>query len=212
MRSDTRAFLDQLCDQLRKEFHVHTILLYGSRAHGTEGPHSDFDVAAFGPVECTVRDARHVQGHYLDAFIYPEAELTAPSDKHLPLRGSKILFQQGAVATDFLRELDRIYALGPAALPPHELAARRVWAHKMCARIERGDIEGNFRRVWLLTALLEDYFHLRGRWYEGPKRSFLWLEQHDPYVLSAFEQALDPGARQKAIQELVQAVAGTNNV
>jgi len=36
----------------------------------------------------------------------------------------------------------------------------------MALRMRRSDIEGNFRRAWLLTALLEDYFRLRGMWYQ----------------------------------------------
>jgi|WetSurMetagenome_2_1015567.scaffolds.fasta_scaffold565583_1 hypothetical protein len=211
MATNARSSLDQLCDELRRNFGVHTIFLYGSRAFGTEGPGSDFDLAAFGPIEHAVRDARVVRGQYLDAFIYPEKTLNAPSEEHLRLRGSKILAQQGTRATEFLRELDRIYESGPIALPPDELAARRAWAHKMCARAELGDVEGRFRRVWLLTAILEDYFHLRGRWYEGPKRSFQWLSENDPQVMAAFDLALDPGAPLSAVRALVQAVAGNSH-
>ena len=50
--------------------------------------------------------------------------------------------------------------------------------HKKCwieLSKAQGDLEGNFRRVWLLYALLEDYFALRGMWYEGPKAALKWL-------------------------------------
>jgi hypothetical protein len=80
----------------------------------------------------------------------------------------------------------------------------------MHARLGRGDVEGNFRRVWLLTALLEDYFHLRGLWFEGPKRAFLWLAEHDPVAHAAFERALVPGAPREAIAALATVVGGVD--
>lgn len=77
----------------------------------------------------------------------------------------------------------------------------------MLDRAKRGDIEGHFRRAWLLNALLEDYFALRGLWYEGPKRSFEWLRDHDPETASLFAKALKPGARLAQIAKLATAVS-----
>jgi len=73
----------------------------------------------------------------------------------------------------------------------------------MSLRMRRGDIEGDFRRAWLLTALLEDYFSIRGMWYQGPRKSFQWLRQHDAPMYRAFEEALKPGASFDAIDEVV---------
>lgn len=200
--------LQRICDELSSAHRAHTILLYGSRADGSAGPDSDYDVAAFGPVEKQVRDARLVDGAFLDIFVYPESVLTSPGEAQLALRGSKILVQRGTEAEGFLARLEEMFARGPARLPADEIEAIKVWALKMIVRIRRGDVEGNYRRVWLLTALLEDYFHIRGSWYQGPKKSLRWLEQLDPPAYRAFSAALAPGATDEEIYSLVKLVSG----
>lgn len=200
--------LTQICRELADLHGVHTMLLYGSRAHGTATPQSDYDIAGFGAVEQGFRIARRVNGVYLDIFVYPEAALHAPTEGDLRFRGSRILVQRGLEGTAFLDKLEAIFIRGPQPLPMDEVTARRVWAHKMLARIERPDLEADYRRAWLLTALLEDYFVLRGLWFEGPKKALRWLEQHDQPTYQAMLCALKPGAENKAIAYLVDLVAG----
>lgn len=202
------ALLHAVCKELQFEHAAHTILLYGSLADGTAGAESDVDLAAFGPVATVTRAAHVRDGTFIDAFVYPEVVLESPEEEHLRLRGARILLQRGTSAEAFLERLDAKHRAGPEPLPPDELQARRVWAHKMLARSRRGDAEGNYRRAWLLTALLEDYFHLRGLWYEGPKKAMAWLRLNDPGTSEAFEQALRPAAQLATIAAAVVAVAG----
>jgi predicted nucleotidyltransferase len=199
---------DQVCKQLVAAHAVHTMLLYGSRADGSASRDSDYDVAAFAPIERSFRVARLVDGAYLDVFVYPEALLFKPSEEHLKLIGSRVVLQRGTEAEDFLSRLDEIYRRGPEPLPSDEIAARKVWAHKMVARMRRADPEGNYRRVWLLTALLEDYFQLRGLWFEGPKKSLRWLEQFDVPTFDAMRAALEPNASEEAVSSVVRLVVG----
>lgn len=199
-------FLTKLCDELVTSRGAHTVLLYGSRANATDGPASDYDIAAFGPFEHHQRDTRVLDGAFLDIFLYPESDLEQAREEHLKLRGSRILLGQEARATSFLARIESLYTSGPAPLPPDELAVRTSWARKMCARIQRNDLEGNYRRAWLLSTLLEDYFQMRGLWFEGPKRSFGWLAEHDPSAHTAFEKAMLPGASHDAIASLVEHV------
>ena len=206
MRPD--PILDQVCKELVAAHAVHTILLYGSRADGSAGADSDYDVAAFGPIDKSFRVARLADGAYLDVFVYPEALLLEPTEEYLKLRGSHVVVQRGAEAEDFLSKLDEIFRRGPEPLPSDEIEARRVWAHKMAARIQRADLEGNYRRVWLLTALLEDYFHLRGLWYQGPKKALRWLQEFDVPAYDAMLLALEPNASAEAVFSLVYLVAG----
>lgn len=206
MRTD--PILVQVCTELVAAHAVHTILLYGSRADGSAGADSDYDVAGFGPIDKSFRVARLVDGAYLDVFVYPEALLLGPSEEYLKLRGSQVVLQRGAEAADFLSKLEEIFRRGPEPLPLDEIEARKVWAHKMAARMQRADLEGNYRRVWLLTALLEDYFHLRGLWYEGPKKALRWLEQFDQPTYGAMRLALEPNASSEALFSLVRLVAG----
>lgn len=195
--------LQDVCAALTRDS-AHTILLYGSRADGTANEFSDYDVAAFADVPATTRDTRRVDdGQFLDVFLHPEAVLRAPTQELLSLRGSTILLQRGTEAADFLAGLDEIFARGPEPLAPDEIEARHTWAKKMSLRMRRGDIEGDFRRVWLLTALLEDYFVIRGMWYQGPKKSSEWLRNSDAPTYRAFEEALEPGASFDAIDHLV---------
>jgi hypothetical protein len=77
--------------------------------------------------------------------------------------------------------------------------------------MERADAEGNYRRVWLLQALLEDYFHRRGLWFEGPKKALRWLEAFDGPAYQAYSQALEPGASQQTIANLVHLLTGESD-
>ena len=195
-----------LCAELSERQHCHTVILYGSRAHGTTLPESDYDLAGFREAETTVRDARVCQGRFLDLFLYPDSLLAAPTANLLKLRGGVVLTERDGLGTALLARLEEIFTAGPEKLPPDEIEARRVWAFKMLARAKRGDLEGNYRRSWLLTALIEDYFHLRGLWYLGSKAAFAWLREHDARTCAACEEALKPGARIEAIAALVALV------
>ncbi|WP_223253484.1 nucleotidyltransferase domain-containing protein [Chromobacterium amazonense] len=200
--------MGRILADLARDARLHTVLLYGSRADGSANQGSDYDIVAFGALEQVIRDTRRIDGEYLDLFLYPDGVLDAPDATMLRLRGAHVLRQRGDEAERFLAKLDAIHAAGPACLPEDELQARRAWAHKMAARMARGDIEGNYRRVWLLTALLEDYFVLRGLWYEGPKKALRWLEANDAQSWRAFDQALRPNADLAAIETLARCVTG----
>jgi hypothetical protein len=154
----------------------------------------------------STQDTRIVDGKFLDVFVHPESVLRNPTKEHLTLRGSRIVRQRNAEATHFLAALDVIFRTGPEPLPADEIEARRTWARKMALRVRRSDIEGNFRPVWLLTALLEDYFALRGMWYQGPKKSFQWLRASDFETYAAFEEALKPASPFEAVDYLVERV------
>ena len=117
-----------------------------------------------------------------------------------------IVLQRETEAESFLVGLDAIYDRGPELLPADEIQARKIWALKMVQRMERGDVEGNYRRVWLLSALLEDYFHIRSLWYQGPKKSLKWLNEFDAPVYTAFCVALAPGASNAAVLSLAHLV------
>ena len=214
-------FDSALVDDLRQTHGVHTIVLYGSHAHGDATPASDVDVAAFADVPETVRDARPWQGWVLDAFIYPTAlaptalaptalaptaVAQAPDTDMLKLLGGRVLLDERGIAGPLLERLAVLDRQGPRPLPESEARMRRVWAHKMLARVRRGDAEAHYRRHWLLYQLLEDYFALRGRWYRGPKRALADLQLNAPATFVAFERALAPGASLDTLDALVEHV------
>jgi hypothetical protein len=209
---DDAAVLDLLCHQLMSEHALHTVLLYGSRADGSAGPASDYDLAVYGPMAEPFRVARRVNGAYLDIWAYPEAELAAsPGAEHLRFRGCRILMKRGVEAEALLARIETRFAQGPAPLPRGEAEARLVWAHKTLARARLGDPEGHYRRFELVQVLLEDYFQRRGLWFLGAKKSLRWLSQQDEPSYRLFCQALEPDAPIQAFDDLVQALVGAES-
>ncbi len=199
--------VDALCERLVVEQRCHTIILYGSRARGDAEADSDYDLIAFhdgqGPV-------RHETGRWrsalLDVFIYPEDRLQSVDDSMLHVRGGRVLRQRGALGDAFLDRLELLHASAPPALADDEIEARKNWAMKMLDRASRGNVEGNYRRVWLLTSLLENYFLLRGRRYPGPNEAFKILKHSDPEVYASFDKALEQGAQHATLVALVEKI------
>jgi hypothetical protein len=93
-----------------------------------------------------------------------------------------------------LANLEQHFQDGPPSLPATEIEVRRARFLKMATRARRGDIEGNFRRVWLLNAALQHYFQLRQRWYEARKKALAWLAKNGPGACGRFDLALRPAA------------------
>ena len=203
-----RDDLKDIVEALRRHHQCHTAILYGSFAVGDATPESDYDVAGFADSPNVERIAGKWRNSYLDIFVYPESKLDSPSSELLHLRNGSVLFEKGDAGKRLLADLDEIYRLGPERLPLSELRARHRWAWKMLDRAAKEDPEGNFRRTWLLTALLEDHFRVRHMWYMGPKKSLAYLKLNSPDVYSAFEAALIPGASFEIISKVVEAVVG----
>jgi hypothetical protein len=197
-----------LGEELR-QLGCHTVILYGSRARGDAAAGSDYDVAGFRAAEETIRDTRPWADGSRDVFLYPESMLAEATPELLKLRDGVVLLERDGGGQLLLQLLDTLYQAGPQPLPASEIEARKVWAEKMLERAIRGDAEGDYRRVWLLTALLEDYFALRGLWYLGPKTSFTWLRQNDPEALAALTSAWRPAASVDVIRAAVKAVVST---
>jgi hypothetical protein len=183
------------------------VILYGSRARGDATAESDYDVAGIRAGGPSVRDARPWRDSYLDAFIYPESAVATASEERLHWLGGRVLLEQEGLGRRLLAALATVEAAGPQPLAEDDAATRRVWLGKMVERAGRGDLEGHYRRAWLLFQALEDYFALRGRWYRGPKEGFAWLKAHDPETLAVFEAALAPDAPIAALRALAARVA-----
>lgn len=204
-----RDLLQQVIKHIAQKHKFHTLILYGSHARGDATLRSDYDLLAVRKSgrksgERVLHDARRWRGVYIDLFVYPESKLK-PSAL-LQVKGGRVLIQRGGFGDRFMAKVNRLHARGPKPLPIDELQAIRMWARKMIVRTRAGDIEADFRRVWLLTQLLEDYFQLRGQWYEGPKLAFQWLRDNDPKIHRLFERALKQPTNRAAIKALVQGV------
>jgi hypothetical protein len=157
----------------------------------------------------SLRDARFWNDNYLDIFIYNEKDVIIIDSSFLRILGGVVLQREG-FGQNLLKQVDEFFATGPAALSANEIQLRRTWFSKMLKRISQGDIEADYRRVWLLFTLLKDYFALRQKWYLGSKESWNWLRTHDPDTYVAFEMALKPGSPFSAIESLVEKVIAVN--
>jgi hypothetical protein len=187
---DRRHLLHLLRGHLEDHFGCHTAILYGSRAWGEWDHANDIDVFAFRDADKIEHAAHRWQGLYLDLFLCPNG--TKPEPDWLRLRGGRVLFQRGGEGDEALDFAETIFAAGPERRSPVEAETRRLWLEKMLARAEKGDVEGDHRRHWLLTNLLEDYFALRGLWYLGPKRSLAFLQAEQPKDFALFRRARRP--------------------
>jgi hypothetical protein len=203
---DHQTLLDLLCKYLQEDLGCHTTILYGSRARGDWDVASDIDVIAFRDAGEAVHVAHRWQEHFLDLFIFPTA--TKPDTTWLRVHGGRVLFQRAKHGDDVLAAVETMFTAGPEVLGAIEVQTRRLWSEKMLARVEKGDPEGDYRRHWLLMALLEDYFALRGQWYFGPKRSLALLKSNKPEDYVVLCRAFNPSAPIEDIRAAVVMVIG----
>lgn len=193
-----------LVRELVRAHGAHTIVLYGSRARGDWTDESDIDVACLADVPEGYRDARTWEGMFLDGFVYPTAITEKePTEELSKLLGGQVLLDERKLAPGWLARIGAFEAQPFTPLPETERSVRRVWARKMLARVQRGDIEAHYRYHWLLFQLLEDHYPMTGRRYPGPKRAFADLAARDPETFAAFERALVPGASFTELEALV---------
>jgi predicted nucleotidyltransferase len=185
----------------------HTMILYGSRARGDATPQSDLDIMCIREVGPTLRDARVVEGLYVDGFVYPESAFTTLEPALLRVLGGVVIRERDGFGTALLTRIREFGDRGPVPLPDDERQALKVWSQKMLDRF-RGDrgVEASYRRMSLVVQALDDYFSLRNTWTMGPKHGFAWLLQHDASTHAVFERAAQPGASDGDFAALVQAV------
>lgn len=197
----------KMLNHLKTNFNCHTIVLYGSRARGigvTDS--SDYDLIAIRRVGENIREACEFEGRFIDAWIYSESILKKIDSSFLRIKDGLIIEQKKDLATKLLKKIDEIFKAGPTPIPEWESILTSSWIKKMYQRSNLKDIEGNYRRHWLLFDCLESYFKLRNLWYFGPKESFNWLKAHDKKAYRAFEKALSSDAKDIDIQRLIQLI------
>jgi len=184
--------LRSIVEELKNKYHCHTVILYGSRARGDYTPTSDYDVAGISQSGEKYRIARfdHLHNVYHDIFIYSENDFSPLQEEHLNMADGKVIIEVNNFGKNLLSQLQHfLNELAP--ISENEIQTRKVWYKKMAARAAVGDIEGKYRHIWAIFAILEDYFVFRAMRYEGPKKAFQYLEQHDPKTLALFNKALN---------------------
>lgn len=179
------SLIPELTQELIHAHGAHTIILYGSRAHGTETAASDIDILCFRADPEAGCDARQWQGYWLDAWLYPETAADKPED-FLHLQGGRVLAEQDGFGHKLLARIDTVLAEPYKGLSDQDVRHRRAWLSKTLARAGQGDSEGWYRRHMLIKDLLEIHFELQ-RWrFLGFKRAMLSLQAQDPELHTLF--------------------------
>jgi hypothetical protein len=60
--------------------------------------------------------------------------------------------------------------------------------------------------IWIIFAILEDYFSFRQQRYQEPKKAFQYLAQHDPKILTLFDNALSNTQNITDLKLLIEAI------
>lgn len=199
---NTNSFLEELTTYLIERHYCHTILLYGSYSSGDYTPESDIDIVGFADGFREKNDTAVFLGKQLDVWIYPTKKHRF-AEEFLQLHEAEILLDERNIATRLLNDVDRLINRGPGDISTDEKSFLISWLWKMESRARKNDIEGNYRRHWLLVDSLEVYFELKGVWFFGPKKSLAWMKENDQEAYELFDRALINHTETKDIVELI---------
>src|SRR4051812_49255729 len=100
--------IERLALDVMRAHGCHTAILYGSWARGQAGPESDLDVLYVREAGSAFRDARVIEGSYLDGFIYPESDLAVPNPELLRVLGGRVLCEANGFGTALLAKLQEL--------------------------------------------------------------------------------------------------------
>ena len=200
------ALLLKITDDIKRQYGCHTVILYGSRARGDVTDTSDYDIIAIRENGEFQRDCKLINGFYLDAFIYSEESIKQIDDSLIRIKDGKVICQKDSIGDLLLKTINDRFIQGAPKTPDWEKNEISVWARKMLNRAKKDDIEGSFRRHWLLHDLLECYFKMRDIWFLGSKESFDWLKNNDAATYFAFKVALKFNSNNSEIEELIERV------
>jgi hypothetical protein len=168
----------------------HTVILFGSRARGDADADSDVDILAIGE---DVNDGpllRTVDGLDFDIWIADEKSVAADLEEYLKIEDGRPLVQRGSYGDELLLRVKARVSAGPSPLSADERGQRLRWLHRMAARASRGDDEGRYRLLWLISELPRVRFELEGRFWLGPKRSLAALAVFDPLFFELYRRVL----------------------
>ncbi|MBR4710489.1 MAG: nucleotidyltransferase domain-containing protein [Clostridia bacterium] len=189
MRDDPRT--REILDALIRRWQPAAVLVYGSFADGTWDDQSDFDALVLTRTPAPAHDTSLLCGRRLDVFF-----------------SSPEIFEGEWFPEDFVQLYHAVPAYDPEgrgqavigavrrwadSRPPRSRADRLdslAWLDKMLERAGRGDPEGDYRLLWLLTDSLEIWCDVTGRFCFGPKKSLALLREKDPAGWALYTAAL----------------------
>ncbi|TSC68060.1 MAG: hypothetical protein G01um101472_177 [Parcubacteria group bacterium Gr01-1014_72] len=102
--------LSQLVRHLVETYHPKAIILHGSRARGTERPHSDWDFMLLSDVPIhveTVRNSILDENVEVKVFLLPVEKIIKTFGEKL--RGGKAVYDPEGIAAELLRQAEPLY-------------------------------------------------------------------------------------------------------
>jgi predicted nucleotidyltransferase len=199
---DNKLLFEKIQAHLQK-YNCHTLILYGSYSSGDYTAESDIDIVGFSDSAEETNDVENVEGKQLDAWIYNTGKMAEPN-QFLHINKGTILLDEKGVAQEFLMDIQQAFDKGPEVLSSAEKDFLKSWLRKMYQRAKKNDLEGNYRLHWMLKDSLEIYFELKGVWYLGPKKAFVWLRENDEAAFDFFKHAFEKDANEDDIENLLE--------
>lgn len=178
--------LIDLVEKLKKDYKCKAIILYGSYADGTNKKNSDLNILCFAEVEKMIRDTSVFNGVQLDLWVCPMDCINGYQTLSKLYEG-EVLYEIDNIGSILLDKV-KTHVEREFEISREEVERLKLWCYKMLDGIAIGNIEGNYRKIWLTNDLLPIYFQMKKRWFLGPKKSFEWLKEHDKKVYFMFEK------------------------
>lgn len=194
--------LRSLVEKIKKEYKCKGIILFGSYADGTYTEKSDLNIFCFSEVENMITDTSFFNGVQLDLWICPMDCLNGYETLG-KLNEGKILYEVDNLGTILLEKI-KTHVEREFEISSKEKDRLKSWCYKMMSKIEVGDIEGNYKKIWLMNDLLPIYFQMKKRWYLGPKKSFALLKENDKKVYLMFEKLYS--GDDEALKEIIEEI------
>jgi len=208
---------DNLIDFLEERYGCHTVILYGSRAMGTQRPDSDWDVVGI----CSHQGPTWYHGAVdgvgdVNAYIHSEREadyrLSAHSALYQPLhhffrlRFGKVLVQEKGLGDAIVGRAKTMHQQAPGT-PSAALVARQryvlfTYGMGILRNSALHEAERQLERAELLTLSFGIYFQQRGMWRMTTKNpsGLAYIEKTDPIGYALLEEAYKPTATPEAIE------------
>ena len=206
---ENHQLISKSLEILAAEYQPHIVVLYGSRARQDYNATSDIDMFCISDSPKVVGEVKHaeiIDNVALDAWIYPSAQVLNSPENVLHIGDGILLVDDLLKGQALIAAVHKELEKGPKPLSDKDKAHTVAWVDKMIRRAELNDIESHYRRTWLQFELLEIYFQWRGLWYQGPKKSFRYLQSQDETGYELFQAVYQNPINICALSKLAQYV------
>lgn len=155
---------------LNGKFEFELLILYGSYANGLNNAESDIDMIGFADIPEFIHESAMIDGHMLDAWIYPIAVIS-DIGKTMHILPCRILIDKNDKGTELLHRIEEERKKNTKKLSGKEREQMDSWVEKMLKRAGQDGPEARYRYTWLLNDFPELYCNYLGIYYDGPMKT-----------------------------------------